>query len=94
MWRLKKRKMKLQEVKEEEMYVLVAPDGNWQPMTLAPTFEMCVAVIKMLYKARMSESFHELVKVKGFVILPITVTVKQMGDEEAGFQWAKQKLGI
>jgi hypothetical protein len=38
--------------------------------------------------------FHELIKVKGFKILPVVVSIKQMGDENAGFQWAKQKLGF
>lgn len=86
--------MKLEEVKEEEMYVLVAPDGSWQAMTLAPSFEECVAVLKLLHSKGLSKSFHELCKVKGFKILPVVVSIKQMGDEEAGFQWAKQKLGI
>lgn len=86
--------MKLEEVKDEEMYVLVAPDGSWQGMTLTPSFEMCVAVIKMMHKSGMSQSYHELVKVKGFQILPVLVSIKQMGDEKAGYNWAKQKLGI
>lgn len=87
------KKIVFEEVKDEEMYVLVAPDGMWQGMTLSPDFETCLAVVKMLHKAGLSESFHELCKVKGFQILPVLVSMKQMGDEESGFQWAKQKLG-
>ena len=86
--------MKLEEVKDEEMYVLVAPDGSWQGMTLAPDFATCLAMVKMLHSKGLGQSYHELCKVKGFQILPVIVSMKQMGDEEAGFQWAKQKLGI
>lgn len=84
--------MNLLEVQNEEMYVLVAPDGNWQAMTLAPDFATCVAQMKMLHKCKMAESFHELVKVRGFEILPVKVSMKQSGTEEEGFQKAKQKL--
>lgn len=87
-------KVKLEEINEEEMYVLVAPDGSWQGMTLAPDFETCVAVIKMMHKKGLGKSFHELVNVKGFQILPVIVSIKQMGDAESGYQWARQKLGI
>lgn len=87
-------KLMFEEVKEQEMYILVAPDGSWQGMTLAPDFETCVAVIKMMHSKGFGKSFHELVKIKGFQILPVIVSMKQMGDEESGFQWAKQKLGI
>lgn len=88
------KKIILEEVKEQEMCVLVAPDGSWQGMTLAPDFETCVGVMKLLHSKGLSKSFHELCVVKGFQILPVVVSIKQMGDEEAGFQWAKQKLGI
>jgi len=48
--------------------------------------------MKMLHKCKMAESFHELVKVRGFEIMPVKVTVKQNGTAEEGFQKAKQKL--
>ncbi len=84
--------MELQEFIDEEMYALVAPDGSWQAMTLAPDFATCVAQIKMLHKCKMAESFHELVKVRGFEILPVKITMKQNGTAEEGFQKAKQKI--
>ncbi len=84
--------MNLLEFHDEEMYVLVSPDGNWQAMTLAPDFATCVAQMRMLHKAKMCESFHELVKVRGFEILPVKVTVKENGTAEEGFKKAKQKL--
>ena len=82
----------MQELKEEEMYVLVAPDGSWQAMTLAPDFPTCIAQIKMLHKCKMCESFHELVRVRGFEIVPVKVSMYQSGTAEEGFQKAKQKL--
>lgn len=85
--------MKFIEVKEEEMYVLVAPDGSWQGMTLAPDFATCIAMIKLMHSKGLSKSYHDLCKVNGFQILPVIVSMKQMGDEKSGFQWAKQKLG-
>jgi hypothetical protein len=84
--------MKMQDFKDEEMYVLVAPDGNWQAMTLAPDFASCVGQIRLLHKYGIGESFHELVKVKGFEILPVKVTIVQNGTAEEGFQKAKQKM--
>jgi hypothetical protein len=84
--------MPFEEVIEEQMHVLVAPDGTWQAMTLAPDFQTCVAQMKILHKAKMCESFHELVKVRGFEIIPVKVTMKQNGSAEEGFQRAKQSL--
>lgn len=74
------------EVKNEKMYCLFAADGSWQGMTLSPDFPTCVAVIQMLHKKGLSQSFHELVKVKGFKILPIRVTFTQDGDENEPFK--------
>lgn len=84
--------MQLEETIDEEFYVLVAPDGSWQAMTLAPDYASCVATIKMLHKAKMGQSYHELVMERGFDILPVRVTIKQNGTAEQGFQKAKQKL--
>ena len=78
--------MKIEEIKNEEWYALFATDGSFQGMTLAPSFEMCVAMIKMLHKAKMSESFHELVKVRGFKIMPIKLTILANGDENKAFE--------
>lgn len=84
--------MELTEMYNEEMYVLVAPDGSWQGMTLSPDYATCIATIKMLHKSGICESYHELVKMKGFEILPVKVTMLQNGTAEEGFQKAKQKL--
>jgi len=77
--------MKIEELKNEEMYCLFTPDGSAQLTTLAPDFPMCVAMIRMLHKAGMGESFHELLKVKGFMIMPVKVTIVQNGDENKPF---------
>jgi len=77
--------MIIEEVKDEEMYCLFAPDGSWQAMTLAPDFETCVAVIRMLHKNGLSKSFHELCKVGGFEIMPIKISFVQNGDENKPF---------
>lgn len=68
--------MKIEEVKNESMYCLFAPDGTWQGMTLAPDLPTCMAVIKMLHKSKMGKSLHEL-KLKGYEILPIKITIVQ-----------------
>lgn len=81
--------MKLQESHEQGMCVLVAPDGSWQGMTLSPDYASCVAIIRMLHKAGMSESYHELVKVRGFEIMPVKVTVIQNGTAEEAFRKIK-----
>lgn len=78
--------MKIEEISNQEMYCLFAPDGSWQPMTLAPDFPTCVAVMRMLHKCGVSESFHELVKVRGFKILPIRISFVQDGDENKPFK--------
>ena len=77
--------MKIQELQEEEMYCLFAPDGNWQGMTLAPDFASCVGVIKMLHKCKMGQSYHEL-SMKGFKILPVTVSIPQNRDDHTPFK--------
>ena len=73
----------------EEMYVLAAPDGSCQVMTLSPDFPTCMAVIKLQHKAGLIDSFHKLT-MKGFKIMPVKVTIVQNGTEEEGFQKAKQ----
>lgn len=76
--------MKIEEVKNEEMYCLFAPDGSWQSMTLSPDFATCVAVLTMLYKYKLSEPLPKLLK-QGFKIMPIKVTFVQNGDENKAF---------
>lgn len=66
------------------MYCLFAPDGEFQGLTLSPDFATCVASIRMLHKAGLGQSYHQL-KLKGFVILPVKITMKQDGDENKPF---------
>lgn len=81
----------LEEMHEQEMYCLVAPDGTPQPMIMAEDFAGCMATAKLLHKAGISESVAKLMY-KGFKILPVKVTMTQNGTAEEGFQRAKAKL--
>lgn len=76
----------IQEIHNEEWYALFAPDGSFQALTLAPDFPTCVAAIRMLHKAGMGKSYHELCKERDFKILPILISVVQNGDENKPFQ--------
>ena len=73
-------------VTNEPMYCLFAPDGNWQPSTLAPDFASCVAFMQMLHDAKLSASFHDLCIVGDFKILPVSVTATVTGDEKTAFR--------
>lgn len=84
--------LKLVKFQDEEMYVLVAPDGNPQISTLAADFEMCLAFGQLLASKGISEHPAKLFK-KGFQILRVKVTMEQMGDAESAFQAAKKKYG-
>lgn len=84
--------VKLEPIRNEEMYVLVAPDGTWQALTLSPGFPTCVAQIQLMHSKKLAKSYHEL-SIKGFQILPVRITIIQDGTEEEGFQRAKSKLG-
>ena len=75
----------IEEMHEEEMYCLIAPDGTPQLMTLAPDFPLCFAVIKFLEEATMGQSPKKLFN-QGYKIFPVKVTVTQNGDEETAFQ--------
>ena len=82
--------MKIDELKNEEMYVLVAPDGTPQLMTLAPDYAMCVGVSQMLAKYGISKPIGEMFKM-GYEVMPVKVTIQQNGDAETAFQKAKRK---
>jgi hypothetical protein len=84
--------MKLEELKDEEMYVFVAPDGSPQLSTLAPDYAMCVAFCELLASKKISESPRKLFR-EGFEVLRVKVNMSQLGDAEAAFQAAKEKLG-
>lgn len=68
--------MTIDEVNNQEMYALFAPDGTWQAMTLAVDLPHCIAAVKMLNKAGLCKSFHQL-SLAGFKVLPVIVSMKQ-----------------
>jgi hypothetical protein len=74
------------------MYCLFTPDGFWQPTTLSPDFPTCVGVIKMLHKAGLGKSLHELTVIGKFKILPIKISFIQDGDENKAFNKFDSKL--
>lgn len=78
--------MKLEEIQSEEFYVLCAPDGAMQLTTLSPDFPTCVGMIKLLHKSGVSKSFHQMVNIDGYKILPVKVTIIQDGDENKAFK--------
>lgn len=81
--------MIVEELKDEEMYCLCAPDGSLQISTLAPDFEMCVAFCQLLGEVGISEPLVKMFK-KGFKIMPVKVTILQNGDENKPFQQEKR----
>jgi hypothetical protein len=84
--------MKLEELKEEEMYVLVAPDGTPQLSTLAPDYAQCLGFCQFLASKKIGQPPAVLFK-QGYEILMVKVSIAQMGDAEAAFNAAKKKLG-
>lgn len=85
-------KIKLDELKEDEMYVLVAPDGSPQLSTLAPGYAECIAFCQLLAEKNISQHPAKLFK-EGYEILMVKVSISQLGDAEAAFLAAKKKLG-
>lgn len=83
--------MKLEELKDDEMYVLVAPDGGIQLTTLAPNFSMCVAICELLSKKGISQPLAAMFNM-GFEILPVKVSILQNGTSDDGFKKSKQRL--
>ncbi len=83
--------MNLQEINNEEMYCMVAPDGFPQTMTLAPDFAMCVALVQVLHKKGVGKSYFEMTR-KGYEILPVKISMSQNGTAEEGFKKAKAAL--
>lgn len=68
--------MKIEPIINEEFYALVAPDGSVQTTTLAPDEAMCMAVVKMLHKAGMGQSWHQL-KLAGFTYQKVILTIEE-----------------
>lgn len=77
--------MNLEPISNEEMYVLVAPDGTPQITTMAPDFEMCWAMCNVISKAGISQPLEKMLD-KGFKILPVRVSIIQDGDENKPFK--------
>lgn len=84
--------MQIEEMQNEEMYVLVAPDGSCQLSTLAPDFPMCIAMVKLLHQKGISKSYHEMVVMGEYEIMPVKVTIVANGTAEEGFQKAKRDM--
>lgn len=84
--------MKIEELKDEEMYCLVAPDGSTQLMTLAPDYAMCIGIVTLISKKGIGEPLDKLFK-KGFHVMPVKVTILQNGTENDAFNKAKKKYG-
>ena len=78
-------------LQEEEMYVLVAPDGNAQISTLAPEYAMCFAFCQLLAQKGIGEHPAKLFR-QGFQIVTVKVSITQIGDAEAAFLSAKKKF--
>ncbi len=87
-----KNSIKVEEMQNEEMCVLVAPDGACQLSTLAPDYAMCVAMIQLLHKKGISKSYHEMVIIGEYEIMPIKVSVIANGTAEDAFNRFKQSI--
>lgn len=84
--------MQLEEMKDEIMYVFVAPDGSPQTATLAPDYAMCLAFAQLLAKKGIAR--HPAVMFReGYEILRVQMSMKQLGDAEAAFAAAKKRYG-
>lgn len=83
--------MKLDEIENQEWYVLVANDGTPQIFSLSPDFETCVGMIGLLASKGICRSLSLLFD-EGYEVLPIKLSILQNGTAEEGFQKAKQKL--
>lgn len=80
----------LDELKNEEMYCLVAPDGSAQISTLAPEFAMCLGMAELMASKGLGQPVAEMFS-KGFTVLPVMVTILQNGTADEGFKKAKKQ---
>ena len=83
--------MKLDEINNEEWYVLTAADGTPQIFSLSPDFETCIGMTEMLASKGICRPLSVLFA-EGYEILPIKLSILSNGTAEEGFQKAKQKL--
>lgn len=73
------------EIKNEKMYVLVAPDGTPQLSTMAPDFAMSIGWMMTLGDAGIMQPVAKLLA-SGYKLLPVRVTIIQDGDENEAFK--------
>lgn len=66
--------MEIQPIINEDFCALIAPDGTIQPSSIAEDESTCLGFLKLMHKAGMGMSWHEL-KMKGFTIQPINLTI-------------------
>ena len=83
--------MKMENLVNEEMFVLVAPDGSPQTSTLSPDFAMCIAMVELLASKGIGQSVGKLFQ-QGYKILPVKVSIEQNGNAEDGFQKFKKSI--
>lgn len=84
------KEVKLDELKNEEMYCLVAPDGSAQISTLASEFAMCLGMAELMASKGLGQPVAEMFS-KGFTVLPVMVTILQNGTADEGFKKAKKQ---
>jgi hypothetical protein len=87
------KKMKMDNLIEEEMYCFVAADGAPQLASLAPDFEMSIAFMELLASKGISVSVAKLFEL-GWTVMPVKVTITQNGTADEGFAKARKKLGF
>jgi len=87
----KQKEVKLDELQNEEMYCLVAPDGSAQITTLAPDFAMCIGMAELMASKGLGQPVAEMFN-QGYSILPVKVTMVQNGTAEDGFQSARKHI--
>lgn len=75
---------KFQELIDEELYCLIAPDGTPQFTVCAPDYAMCVAVAELFYDVGISQSVSDLIA-QGYSIAPIKMSITLNGNPSSLF---------
>lgn len=83
--------MKMQEINNEEMFCLVAPDGTAQLSTICPDYAGCVGWVNFLSLVGMSKGLDEMIN-EGFQILPVKLSIIQNGTEKDAFEKGKAAI--
>ena len=66
-------------IENEEFYVWVAPDGTAQLATLSSDEASCIAIARVYHMHGFGRSPHEM-RIKGFKIVKVLLTLKQVYD--------------